>query len=79
MSAAALIGPNPSGVGLAGQRTGEDAWPGVKVGRCDGKRPAGSDGFLACAPSGLLRGIGLPPPGVVLLWDCCPGSESRES
>jgi len=34
--ATALIGPNPAGVGLLqGKGSGEDAWPGVKVGRCD--------------------------------------------
>ncbi len=33
-------------------------------GRRDENTRAGSCGFLACAPSGLLRGIDLPPPGV---------------
>jgi len=36
------------------------------------KRPAESCGFLACALSGLLGGVDLPPPGIGLLRDYCP-------
>ncbi len=42
------------------------AWPGRQCRAVRWKRPAGSCGLLACAPSGLLRGISLPPPGVRL-------------
>jgi hypothetical protein len=71
--AAALIGPNPAGVGLCGAED-RAKMPGLgRQGRAvRWKRPAGSCGFLASAPQGLLRGIGLPPPGVMRLWDCCP-------
>jgi len=46
------------------QELERDARPGVKAGRRDENTRKVSCGFLACAPSGLLRGIDLPPPGV---------------
>lgn len=70
--AAALIGPNPSGVSLAGQRTrrrclacGQD-----RAMRC--KRPAGSCGFLACAPLRITARHRSPAAGAGRVRENCP-------
>jgi len=69
--AAILISPNPAGVGpsWAEDRRRCMAWGQGRAARR--KRPAGSCGFLAYAPSGLLDGIDLPPPCVMLLREEC--------
>ena len=55
--------------GCAGQRTGEDAWSGVKAGQCDESALQVLAASRPYAPSGLLRCINLPPPCVMLLRD----------
>jgi hypothetical protein len=59
--AAALICPDGGNwrvLGCAGQRTYENAWPGVKAGRCDESALQVLAAFRPYAPSGLLRRIG---------------------